>query len=97
MKRFILALSLAALTIVFLSPPGFGDTIYLKNGRKFEGKVVREDATTVWFKIKGLGEQPFRKADVVKIEKGETVFDQYEAKRKALAADDAEGFYQLGQ
>jgi hypothetical protein len=75
----------------------FGDVIYLKNGRKFEGKLVSESAGEYVFKIKGLGKQTFKKSDVDKLEIGETIFDQYEAKRKAVKSDDADGLYDLGK
>ncbi len=96
MKRFLLTLAVSILVFAFVAPAGFGDTIYLKNGRKFEGKLVEETAGAYRFKIKGLGEQTFKKSDVLKIEKGETIFDQYETKRKALKKNDAQGHYDLG-
>ncbi len=93
-RLLILTLAFALLAVV---SDLHADTLFLKNGQKFEGKVVRETPTHVFFKITGLGEQQFAKADILKIEKGESIFDQYESRRKALAKDDADGHFALGE
>jgi tetratricopeptide (TPR) repeat protein len=95
MHRALAVLALASLLALFLVAPAAGDTIYLKNGGKFEGKLIKETASEVIFKTK-LGTQTFKKKDVLRIEKGETAFDQYEKKRKALKPEDADGIYELG-
>lgn len=84
------------LAILVVASPVLGDTLTLKNGKTFEGKVVKETSTHIHFKIRGLGTQKFPKSMVEKVEKGASVFDQYEAKRKELAGDDADGHFELG-
>jgi len=93
--RRLLALSL--LSLFALAPLVGADTIYLKNGGRFEGKVLEEDAKEVVFKIRGVGPQTFRRADVLKIEKGVTVFDVYEEKRASVPEGDAEAWCALGR
>ncbi|MHC4473522.1 MAG: hypothetical protein ACYS99_21475, partial [Planctomycetota bacterium] len=96
MNRVVVALSLALLLLLILGAPAIGDTIYLKNGAKFEGKLVKETATEVIFKVKGMGTQTFKKKDVLKVEKGESAFDVYEKRRKAIKPDDSNGLFELG-
>lgn len=96
MKRFILSLFLLAAAVVLVAPAGFGDVLHMKNGSKLEGKIIQETATEYVIKIKGLGTQRIQKSKVARVEKGETVFDQYETKRKAVKPNDAPGLYELG-
>ena len=95
MKPFRTAL-LVFFVVCLATPVAFGDKLYLKNGNVLEGKLVRETATHYYFKMKGMGEQPIAKSQVVKVERSKSAFDEYAEKKKALAKDDAEGHYQLG-
>ncbi len=96
MKRFLLPL-LGAAVLVLIAPTGFGDTIIMKNGSKFEGKILKETPTEYVIRIKGLGTQRIKKSKVRQVVKGESIFDQYETKRKAVGKGDADGLYELGR
>jgi len=83
MRRPVLFLVLAFLVVLFVAPPPvFADKI--------------ETATHYVFKVKGMGEQKFKKSEVLKIEKGESSFDVYEKRKKGLGTDDVKGWYDLG-
>jgi len=97
MNRSVLLLLLALLVVLFIAPPAaFADKIIFKNGRSFEGKLIRETSTHYVFKVRGMGEQKFKKSEVLKIEKGESSFDIYAARKKTVKADDVKGLYDLG-
>ncbi len=84
--RFALGLSL------FLVAAASADTVWLKDGRKFEGVVTEQGDE---YAIKGkFGTLKVRKADVDRVEVAPT--GEYAAKSKALANDDPEGHFQLG-
>lgn len=93
MKRIAFA-GLFLLFVFAAAAPG--DTLYLKSGGKFEGQVVEENADSVVFRIKGLGAQTFKRSDIDRIEKGATVYDEYEARRNAMPKGDANARYELG-
>ena len=95
MKSVRLAVCLLVL-LVLVAPAAFGDKLHLKNGHTLEGELVRETATHYYFKIRGMGEQPIAKADVLRFEESKSVFDEYTERRKALKKDDAKGHYELG-
>ncbi|MEN8150358.1 MAG: hypothetical protein ABFS86_11085 [Planctomycetota bacterium] len=95
-RRPVLLLAALLVVLVLGTVPAFADKIYFKNGSSFEGKLIRETSTHYIFKVKGMGEQKFKKSEVLKVEKGESAFDVYEKRRKALADDDAKGWYELG-
>lgn len=96
MHRSIPLLVALSLAFVLLVPGAYGDTLYLKNGTKFEGKLVKETSTSYVFKIRGMGEQTFKKSLVDRVEKGEGAEDIYAKRFKALKKDDAKGYYELG-
>jgi hypothetical protein len=96
MSRSLLLLLAVGLSLLLFAPGVFGDTIYLKKGGKFEGKLVKETSTTYVFKIRGMGEQTFKKSDVEKLVKSEGAEDIYARRAKALKKDDAKGHYELG-
>ncbi|MEN8150189.1 MAG: hypothetical protein ABFS86_10220 [Planctomycetota bacterium] len=87
---------LVVLLLAFLAAPVIADVIYLKDGRKFTGKVVSESSTEVKFKSVG-GVLTFKRKDVEKIEKGLTKNDEYEARRKKIASDDIAGLLELAR
>ena len=81
MKKHPLATSLCLLTLTLHSS---ADTFLMKDGTKYQGKIVREDATSylleVQTKSKGIkDERKVAKADVVKIEREKTVQNDFAA------------------
>ena len=70
------------------------DVVVLKDGRRIEGEIAREDARQVVVKT-GLGELTFARADVVEIVRKKTPRAEY-AEREARAKT-AEDFFQLGE
>ncbi|MCU0725233.1 MAG: hypothetical protein MUE73_05510 [Planctomycetes bacterium] len=83
-------------SLLLLAPGVLADTVVLKNGRSFEGRVVKETPTHVHLKVPGLGEQPIPKSDIKEVKKGPTIFDEYDAKKAGVVKDDADGHYKLG-
>jgi len=88
---------LLVVLVLLLAGVAAADTLYLKNGRKFEGRVVRETEQVVIFEIRGVGSQPFNRKDIEKIEKGASVFDEYDRRKATAASDDADAQFALGQ
>ena len=78
------------LTSAHIAP---ADTVELKDGRVFEGKVTKQDSKSVKIKT-SFGELEFPRKDVVKITKGKTPEEEFED-RKAKAKT-AQEFYELG-
>ncbi len=93
MRRVLLMVAMGILVLAGAAP---ADTLYLKNGAKFEGKLVREDESVIVFKIRGIGPQTFPRAKVLRVEKGASLFDEYEARRAKVKSGDAEGLFALG-
>ncbi len=89
---------LALTILIILSTPLMvvGDTLHLKNGATFEGKLVREEGDTVHFRVKGMGVQKFNRSQILKIVSGHSVDDEYDQRRAKLDPGDAEGLHQLG-
>lgn len=76
-------LALLVLASAFLPVPSFADTVYLKNGRTFEGVLAETSGETV--RIRMAGATLSLPADnVMRIEKGEAPFAVYAARREAL-------------
>jgi len=84
------------LLLAFLVAPVLADIIYLKDGRKFTGKVVSESGGVVKFKSVG-GVLTFKKSEVDHIEKGLTKKDEYAARRKKIDDDDIPGLLALAR
>ncbi len=72
------------------------DTLYLKNGKKFEGTLVSESGGVVKFKTAG-GVLEFPKSQVDRVEKGATKADEYKERRAKLKDDDIEGLLALAR
>jgi len=96
MSRTRTVLTVSALLIAFLAAPLLADIIYLKDGRKFTGKVVSETGSEVKFKSVG-GVLTFKRSEVERIEKGLTKKDEYNARRKKIAGDDVPGLLELAR
>ncbi len=85
-------LRIAAFVLVFAAL-AFADTFVMKDGRKLEGKVTKETATS-YFVETGVGAIEIKKSDVAQRIVGKTPREDY-AGREA-AAKSAEDFFQLG-
>jgi hypothetical protein len=83
--------------VVLLAGVAGADTLYLKNGGKFTGRVVKETSTTVEFEIRGIGAQVFQKKEILKIEKGASIFDEYDKKKAETSTKDAAALFELGK
>lgn len=79
---------------LLISGAAFADVVHLKEGGKLEGKIVSQSETELQIATK-FGIQTVQKESVASIEQTPTVLEEYEAKRKEIAQDDAEGHYQL--
>lgn len=80
--------------VAVLAGAAAGDVFKLKDGRRIEGKLVRETATSYFVDI-GAGEMELKKAEVESREAGKTSREIFEEKFKA--AKTAEEFFQAGQ
>jgi hypothetical protein len=78
MKRILLSAALLA-----LGAAASADKVYRKDGSVLEGTVVEETETHVKLKMK-MGVVPIPKADIDRVEKGESPVGQLEAKLEAL-------------
>ncbi len=95
MKRiphFAIAAALAALC----SGAALADTIYLKNGQKFEGKVVVKGDQVILLLESGT-RLPFPKDRVDRIERGPAPWELYAVKAKKLKSADAAGHLELAK
>jgi hypothetical protein len=76
-------LALLVLASTLLPVPSFADTVYLKNGRTFEGVLAEASGSSV--RIRMAGATLSLAADnVMRIEKGEAPFALYASRRDAL-------------
>lgn len=69
------------------------DVVELKTGQRLSGEIIQQDAGSVHLKTR-FGTQKISRADIVRIEKGDTPQVALKKLAKALAKDDAEGHYQ---
>jgi len=82
------------LTIAATAAASLADTVTLKSGQVFEGRVVEtQDKVTVFLPY---GTIAFYKEEVTSITYGPTPAEAYKERASKVAADDAEGHYQLG-
>jgi hypothetical protein len=92
MKGFCLPV---LLMVVLLPVAAFGDRVHLKNGRTLEGEVTdRGDKIDIKMSI---GSTTVSKEDVESIESAKGAAAEYQERAAALAADDAEGHFQLAR
>jgi len=63
-------------------------------GRTFTGELVRESSDTVVLKIAGIN-TPFQRNDIAELEVGQTVTEEYDARRAELDPSNPEAWYQL--
>jgi len=86
--------ALRALALCLCAALCAADVVVLKDGRRIEGTVVREDEQKVVVRT-GLGELEFERARVQQILRGKTAREEF-AEREA-AARTADDFHALGQ
>jgi hypothetical protein len=89
--KFFLALLGAAFLICAWAS---ADVVHLKEGGRLEGKIVSQSQTELKIATK-FGIQTVPKESIARIEQTPTILEEYEARRKEIAEDDAEGHFQL--
>jgi len=72
-----------------------GDVVRLRNGNKFEGKIVEESDAEVKIRTREGGLLTFPRADVAGTERAEVSIDVYTKRAAALAENDAQGHLDL--
>jgi hypothetical protein len=87
---------LAAALIIGQIDAALADTVYLKNGSKFEGKVTVEDDQVI-VSLENGSRLPFPRDRVVRIERGPAPWEQYAEKAAAVKAGDAAGHLALAR
>lgn len=85
---------LALLAAAALAAPARADVIHYKDGRKVEGRIVARSATEITLET-DFGTIKVALSKVERIEERATPREALAAKRKALAAGDAEGLFLL--
>jgi hypothetical protein len=93
-RRFPLPLALAACLV--LSTPALADTIYLKNGQKFEGKVIVKGDQIILISETG-SRLPFPKDRVDRVVRGPAPWEIYAGKVAKVKAGDAAGHLELAK
>jgi len=88
-------LLLVGLCLFFITIAVRADTIYLKNGKTYEGKVLSDSGGKVRFKTSSGMTLTFERSQVDRIEKGRTKLDEYKERLAALAKDDIPGHFDL--
>jgi hypothetical protein len=86
--RFRLLVSV--LLALLLRAPGFADTVYLANGRSFEGVIAQESADEVKIQMPG-GSLSLPRSHVLRVEKSESDFAEYMRRKAALRRDAGAG------
>jgi len=89
------AATLPVLLMLLLAATTFADRVHLKNGRVLEGEVI-DQGDKVEIKM-SFGSATVPKEDVESIEPVKGATTEYQEKSAALAADDAEGHFQLAR
>ena len=87
MRRFLVILLVATAALR-------ADVIHLKGGGTLEGKVIEENEREVRIRT-GAAEMTVTRAQIVRIERGESPVESYQRQAAALKDDDAEGHYKL--
>lgn len=86
--------ALLAACLIALATAARADVVVLKDGRRVEGEIAREDATTVVVRT-GLGELTFARSEIVEIVRKKTPRAEF-AEREARARTATE-FFELGE
>jgi len=88
-------LPLAALVLFLLAGPLLADVVHLKNGGRIEGTI--EDRGDTLVVTHHFGSVTIARADVVRIEKKESLKELYDAKRKGTDTSDPDQLVKLGE
>ncbi len=91
MKKSIVVV---AILVLFLSAELSADTLYLKSGKTYEGKLLSDSGGIVKWKT-SFGVLEFPKDQVDRIEKGLTKSDEYKSRLAKLEDDDLLGRLEL--
>ncbi len=75
--------------------PVFADAVVFRDGRKLEGKIVKETEESLTLRVK-YGEVVVPKRDIASVERGPTALEEYR-KKAAEAGETAKARYELGQ
>jgi hypothetical protein len=86
---------LVAAAVLTSAGLAFADTVYLANGGKLEGQIIRQDTEKVVIKTK-YGTQTIDRMDIDRIDRSKSPRDEYQEKKAKIKDRDAEGHYQLG-
>lgn len=91
------SLGMLLLALLLGAPPASrADVVYLKGGGKMEGRIVERTESSVEVDI-GAGTLTFPMSSVDRIEEGRSPLDDYDDRSAALAADDRDGWLELGR
>ena len=87
--RIFTTLVLLAMVLT-LSSMVLADTIFLANGGKLEGEIIKQDTEKVVIKTK-YGTQTIDRMDIDRIDQSKSEKEEYEEKKSELKDNDAEG------
>jgi hypothetical protein len=90
MRTRRLSALLFGLLLLELSPAVFADTVYLKNGRSFEGVLAEETGSQVRIRMAG-GVLSLPRNQVVKVEQSESDLAEYLKRKEALQRGEQTG------
>lgn len=90
---------LVTLVSVLAALPGLAqaDVFELRNGERIEGAVIRESSTFISVKTSSGEVVTLDVGQIVRREKAQSEYDEYQARRDKLGAKDLEGHLQLAQ
>jgi predicted peptidase len=95
MRKLIVLVALLYFTASF----GYGDTVYLDNGCKIHGDVVKETDESIVLRTYNGIEAEIGQDSIVKIERGKSPFEQawkeFQEQLDNLPPKDADGYYRL--
>ncbi len=93
MRRFAVIIALSVLLVCLAT--AFADVVVLKDGRRLEGKIVKETEDTVTLRGK-YGEVEISRDEIAAIERGPTSLEEYR-RRASQVKGTAEAHYELGR
>lgn len=95
LREFLMVFFRFFLCLLFLVSPLWGDIIHLKDGRKLEGKLIRQGDRYL-LKMK-YGSLYLKASEIQSIEKRETAEEKLDRARTKLKANDVEGRIHLAR
>lgn len=94
MHRTLITITLAVLILAFVAVPAQADVLHLKNGGRIEGVVTeRGDEYVVEHRF---GTATVKKADVLRVEKKESLQEKYEKRLAGIDREDPDARVALG-